>query len=79
MFCSCLKKMVRKMRRLESLCQSKLEPEDFVETVTKKRKSKNSKMNCVDSEGVTRSNGEIWDLDKCTECNCKVIIHQTSR
>lgn len=63
------KKMSRKLKQVESLCLNK----------PRKRTStspKDFQVNCVDtSSGLLRQNGETWEKDKCTECNCQVCLH----
>lgn len=57
-----LKKMARKLKYVESICLEK--------PIKKKHETKHSQTNCLDSDGVSWKNGESWDKDTCTECNC---------
>ena len=58
--------MARKLKYVESLC---------LEGKSRKRKQriKHSQIDCVDGDGVSRDNGESWEKDDCTECNCQVV------
>lgn len=55
-----LKKMHKKMHKLEESCDSS-SPKD-----------KPAKRNhCVDENGTTRLNNEVWSPDYCTKCECR--------
>lgn len=58
--------MARKLKYVESICLEK--------PIKKKHETKHSQTNCLDSDGVSWKNGESWDKDTCTECNCLVWL-----
>lgn len=67
-----MKKMSRKLKHVESLCLNKPRKR------TTSSSEKDFQVNCVDtSSGVMRQNGETWEKDKCTECNCQVGVFYT--
>ena len=61
--------MARKLKHVESLCLDK--PNKRI-VQNPKAVTKHSQTNCLDSDGFSRKNGELWDKDMCTECNCQV-------
>ena len=58
--------MARKLKHVENLCLDK------PATNRRKHGSKNSQINCLDSDGISWKTGESWEKDKCTECSCQV-------
>ncbi|XP_075162195.1 peroxidasin [Haematobia irritans] len=55
-----LKKMHKKMHKLEEACDS---------TSPKDKPAKRN--HCVDDNGTTRLNNEVWSPDYCTKCECR--------
>jgi len=63
-----LKRMARKLKYVEGLCQSKKGAKQGHQ-----QHHRHLPINCVDSDGVHRLSGLTWEKDNCTECNCQVL------
>ncbi|XP_030372346.1 peroxidasin, partial [Scaptodrosophila lebanonensis] len=63
-----LKKLHKKLRKLEDTCNAmdnEPEPVAAAPAVLKPKRS-----HCIDDKGTTRLNNEVWTPDVCTKCNC---------
>nr|NP_523891.2 peroxidasin, isoform A [Drosophila melanogaster]NP_995975.1 peroxidasin, isoform E [Drosophila melanogaster]NP_995976.1 peroxidasin, isoform D [Drosophila melanogaster]NP_995977.1 peroxidasin, isoform C [Drosophila melanogaster]Q9VZZ4.1 RecName: Full=Peroxidasin; Flags: Precursor [Drosophila melanogaster]AOQ10577.1 Pxn-RA [synthetic construct]AAF47668.1 peroxidasin, isoform A [Drosophila melanogaster]AAS64946.1 peroxidasin, isoform C [Drosophila melanogaster]AAS64947.1 peroxidasin, isofo len=69
-----LKKLHKKLRKLEDSCNS-ADSEPVAQVVQlaaapPQLVSKPKRSHCVDDKGTTRLNNEVWSPDVCTKCNC---------
>ncbi|KAH8316805.1 hypothetical protein KR074_009084 [Drosophila pseudoananassae] len=71
-----LKKLHKKLRKLEESCNS-VDSEPVAQVVqlaaapvTVPVQGKQRRSHCVDDKGTTRLNNEVWSPDVCTKCNC---------
>ncbi|KAL5280951.1 PXDN family protein [Megaselia abdita] len=72
-----LKKLKKKIHRLEETCQmsASSSDDDSEERVQQQQQQQSAPIkghhHCHDSNGMKRLNNEVWDQDACTKCECK--------
>lgn len=72
-----LKKLHKKLRKLEDSCNAAGDPTSPVAQLVQLAPvsqpvapSKPKRSHCVDDKGTTRLNNEVWTPDVCTKCTC---------